>query len=55
MKKGLFFIYGLICYLVFQAAFVWGIAFTADVVPEALQAPGVPPVPALVIDLVQLG
>ena len=54
MKKGLFFIYGLICYLVFQAAFVWGIAFTADVVPEALQAPGVPPVLALVIDLVLL-
>jgi len=51
MNKRLFVVYGVICYLVFLIAFLWGVAFTGDLTPSALRAGAMPPFQALIVDL----
>lgn len=55
MRTLSYILYSLLCYLVFQAAVVWGIAFTGGFVPATLQAAPIPIVPALLINLALLG
>jgi methanethiol S-methyltransferase len=55
MRKFSYTLYSLLCYLVFHAAVVWGIAFTGSFVPASLRAAPMPMVPALLTNLALLG
>jgi methanethiol S-methyltransferase len=54
VKKLLFAVYGMGCYVIFLAAVFWGIAFTGGFVPETFPAATIPPLPALLVDLALL-
>jgi methanethiol S-methyltransferase len=55
MRKLCYALYSLVGYLVFQAAALWGIAFTGGFVPEALQPVDLTPAPAVLVNLALLG
>jgi protein-S-isoprenylcysteine O-methyltransferase Ste14 len=51
MNQSLFVLYGVICYLVFLIACLWGVAFVGDLRLSALRAGALPPFRALLVDL----